>query len=64
MNADQAFVLIGEMLIEWAIGGQWLDREVVSALLDKSIERTKTDEELWEDFNLSVESYEMENKAS
>jgi phage recombination protein Bet len=58
MNADQAFVLIGEMLIEWAIGGQWLDRSIVTVLLSKSIERTKTDLELWEDFSLSVESYQ------
>lgn len=64
MDQDQAFLLIGEMLIEWAIRSNWLDRSIVSNLLKKSIDRTKTDKELWEDFCLSIESYEMENKAS
>lgn len=64
MDASQTQMLIVEMLTEWAIGGQWLDRQVVTGLLSKSIGRSKTDQELWEDFALSIESYELENKES
>lgn len=64
MNENQAQLLIVEMLIEWAIGGEWLDRQVVTRLLSRSIEQTKTDQELWNDFNLSIQSYELENKES
>lgn len=62
-NSDQAFILISEMLIEWAVSTHWLDRHIVTLLLSKSIERTSTDEDLWNDFTLSIESYIEDNKS-
>lgn len=61
MNEDQVQILIAEVLTLWAIGSAWLDRPIVEKLLSKSIERAKSDQEIWDDFKLSIEVYQDEN---
>lgn len=61
ITEDQAIVIVSEMLTEWAVS-KWIDRSIASSMVSKSIERTKTDQELWEDFSLSIESYQVENR--
>jgi hypothetical protein len=69
MSADQAIVLVGELLIEWAVEGQWIDREIALVLVSKSIEVTTTDtddtdEDLWNDFTLRVEAFKNDTGAA
>jgi hypothetical protein len=63
MSEDQAIVLVGELLIEWAVEGRWIDREIASAMVCKSIEATNTDEDLWNDFTLRIEAFKAETGA-
>jgi hypothetical protein len=61
LSEDQSIVVVSELLIDWAVESKWLDRNIASVLLSKSIERTKSDDELWQDFTLSIEAYKAEN---
>jgi phage recombination protein Bet len=63
MNGDETTIMVAEILIDWAVTAKWFDREIANILISKSIERTKTDLELWDDFNLSIESYQSENPS-
>jgi hypothetical protein len=63
MDADQAIVLVGELLIEWAVESKWIDREIAVVMVGKSIEATNTDAELWEDFSLRIEAFKAETGA-
>lgn len=57
MSDDQAIVVVGELLIEWAVETKWIDREIAIVMVSKSVEDTSTDVELWEDFCLRVEAF-------
>lgn len=64
ITQEQAIVIVHELLTYWAIESRLCDRERSEAMAKKSINRTTTDQELWEDFNLSMEAYEQERKEA
>lgn len=63
ITEDQASVIVCRLLIEWAVEAKGIDRSIAARLVPRSVGRGKTDEEIWEGFTLSIESYELENKA-
>lgn len=60
MTDDQAIIVVGEMMIEWAVESKWIDREIASVMVSKSIEATSTDVELWDDLVLRIEAFKAE----
>ncbi len=64
MTDDQAIVIVGELLIEWAVESKWIDREIAVVMVSKSIEDTTTSAELWDDFVLRIEAFKAETGAA
>jgi phage recombination protein Bet len=63
MNEDQIIIMVRAMIIAWLVSAHWIDFSQASTMVQKSIERSKKDADLWDDIQLSIEAFKEESRS-